>query len=260
MKHPFWPAAALLAALCATLSPTARGAETPTRVLFVLLGSGPHDITTTAPLLRAAMAKEGGFAVTMLEPPAGQPMNADHLAKLATLKPGDYDAVVFYTGGGMLTSEQEAALTRYVESGGGLVAIHSASGSFRNSEVWKKLVGARFAGHAPGTFDLTMTVVDPAHPAVKGLSQFSITDEEYTHDFAPGVERHVLVRFKERPANTAEKNGNMDAVWTQQVGKGRVFYECLGHDARAWSNPAWQKLTLQGILWAAGEPRPAKQQ
>jgi uncharacterized protein len=258
MRPRLWLGAALLTAFCATTSLSARGAEAPVRVLFVLLGSGPHDITKTAPLLQEAMKKDGGFAVTMLEPPAGQPTNAEHLAKLADLKPGDYDAVVFYTGGGMLSSEQEMALTRYVESGGGLVAIHSAAGSFRNSEVWKRLVGGRFAGHAPGTFSLNMIVSDPTHPAVKGLKEFTVTDEEYTHDFAPGVERHVIVKFKERPANTVEKNGNMDAVWTQQPGKGRIFYTCLGHDVNAWSNPAWQKLTLQGILWSAGKPREVK--
>ena len=47
----------------------------------------------------------------------------------------------------------------------------------------------------------------------------------------------------------------MDILWTRQVGKGRVFYSALGHGKEAWENPAWQKLVVQGILWAADRPR-----
>jgi type 1 glutamine amidotransferase len=47
----------------------------------------------------------------------------------------------------------------------------------------------------------------------------------------------------------------MDIVWAREVGKGRVFYCALGHGREAWENPAWQKLVVQGILWAAGRPR-----
>jgi type 1 glutamine amidotransferase len=47
----------------------------------------------------------------------------------------------------------------------------------------------------------------------------------------------------------------MDIIWTREIGKGRVVYNALGHGKEAWENPAWQKLTVQAILWAAGKPR-----
>jgi type 1 glutamine amidotransferase len=47
----------------------------------------------------------------------------------------------------------------------------------------------------------------------------------------------------------------MDILWTREVGKGRVFYSALGHGKDAWTNPSWQKLVVQGILWSAGQPR-----
>jgi type 1 glutamine amidotransferase len=34
-----------------------------------------------------------------------------------------------------------------------------------------------------------------------------------------------------------------------------VFYCALGHGKDAWTNPSWQKLVVQGILWSAGHPR-----
>ncbi len=222
---------------------------------MVLVGGGPHDVEKNPPYLEKALRAAGGVEVSRLAPPPGQQGNAEHLAKLAELKPGDYDVLVFYTVGQRLSPEQERALQTFVEQGGGLVAIHGASASFGNSAVWFNLIGARFAGHAPGTYTLPMTVVDPSHPITRGVRDFEIVDEEYTHRFAEGVRRDVLVRFRQRPPNTVEKAGNNDAVWTIRHGNGRVVYNCLGHGEEAWKNPAWLKLTVQSILWAAGRPR-----
>src|SRR5205085_12560186 len=137
---------------------------------------------------------------------------------------------------------------------GGLVAIHGATASFGNSKVWTNLVGGRFAGHAPGLYDLTIDIVDTKHPITAGVGPFVVNDEEYTYQFAKGVKRHVLARFKERPVKSKEKDNN-DILWTIEVGKGRVFHCGLGHDTKAWSTPEFQKLILQGIHWAAGQPK-----
>ncbi len=41
-------------------------------------------------------------------------------------------------------------------------------------------------------------------------------------------------------------------AWVQQYGKGRVFYTGLGHGKEAWTNPAFQRLVVRGMYWAAG--------
>jgi type 1 glutamine amidotransferase len=233
-------------------------AQAPVRVLLVLVGGGPHDVEKNPPYLEKALQTAGGFQVTRLAPPVGQQTDGAHLAKLADIKPGDYDVLAFYTAGQNLTPEAETALKGFVEAGGGLVGIHGASFSFGKSEVWFRMIGARFAGHAAGLFPLTVTPTEPDHPIMKGVTEFQITDEEYTHRFADGVERHVLARFKERPANTVEKNGNNDVLWTINEGKGRVVYTCLGHGADAWQNPMWQKMVAQSLCWAAHKPREVK--
>jgi type 1 glutamine amidotransferase len=227
----------------------------PLRVLFVL-GSPPvHDIVKLPPILERVLSQVGGFAVTRLEPPAGKPADGAHIARLAELSRRDTDVVMFYTMGMSLGPEQERALQAFVEDGGGLVAIHGASGSFGNSAVWTRLIGGKFAGHAPGLFALPVEIVDPHHPIMAGIAPFTITDEEYTHTFPEGVERHVLARFRERPANSKDPHGNRDILWTREVGKGRVFYSALGHDEKCWNDPNWQKIMVQAILWTAGRPR-----
>jgi uncharacterized protein len=233
----------------------AEEASRPVRVLFVL-GSPPvHDIVKLPPILERVLSRVGGFTVTRLEPPLGKPADGAHIARLAELSRRDTDVVMFYTMGLSLGPEQERALQTFVEDGGGLVAIHGASGSFGNSAVWTRLIGGKFAGHAPGLFALPVEIVDPRHPIMAGVTPFTITDEEYTHTFPEGVDRHVLARFRERPAGSRDPNGNRDILWTREAGKGRVFYSALGHDEKCWNDPTWQKIMVQAILWSAGRPR-----
>lgn len=247
-----------VAALLGVTLPAPAADETkPVRVLFVL-GSPPyHDIRKLPPILEKVLDQVGGFKITRLEPPQDKaPNDPAHMARLADIKRADYDVLVFYTSGYKLNEAQERALERFVEDGGGIVGIHGASLTFGNSRYWMRLLGAKFTGHIPGTHKLNIVVADAKHPITAGVEPFSIVDEEYKHQFAD-VDRHVLARFRERPP-TSDQSANMDIVWTREIGKGRVFYCALGHGKDAWENPAWQKLVVQGILWAAGQPREVK--
>ncbi len=251
-----WCAIALGMGVLLGIAGTAPAADNdkPVRVLFVL-GSPPyHDIRTLPPILERVLDRVGGFRVTRLEPPKDKPPNdAAHLAKLADIKRSDYDVLLFYTSEYRLDEPKERAIQQFVEDGGGVVGLHGASLSFRNSQVWIRLLGGRFTGHIPGTHTLNVVIADPKHPITAGVGPFAIVDEEYKHQFAD-VPRHVLARFRERPPKS-DQSANMDILWTREVGKGRVFYSALGHGKEAWENPSWQKLIVQGILWAAGRPR-----
>jgi type 1 glutamine amidotransferase len=223
--------------------------------LFVLVGEGGHNVEVNTPPLLKTIEKIGGIEVKLLAPPKGKPGDGAHLSRLAEVKRADYDVLVFYTVGNKLDEASEKALQRFVEDGGGIVAIHGATASFGNSKFWVNLVGGRFAGHAPGTNELVIDITDPKHPIMAGVDSFSVNDEDYTYQFAEGVKRHVLAQFRQRPAKTPEKKGNNDILWTIEAGKGRVFHCGLGHDVKAWSTPEFQKIILQGIHWAAGHPR-----
>jgi type 1 glutamine amidotransferase len=255
LRRPELVAAILLSLLAVAGAGGQREAERPVRVLFVL-GSPPfHDIVKLPPILEGALREVGGFTVTRLEPPPGKPTDAARIGKLAELSRRDSDVALFYTTGLSLPADAEKALQAFVEEGGGVVALHGASASFDGSAVWTRLVGGRFAGHAPGLFDLPVEVADPMHAVMAGIGAFTCTDEEYCHRFPENVPRHVIARFRERPANSRDRDGNRDVAWTREVGRGRVFYTALGHDEKSWRHPAWQKMVIQGILWSAGRPR-----
>src|SRR5258708_767703 len=105
--------------------------EQPVRVLLVLGSGPPHDIRKLAPILDKLLETAGGMTVMHLEPPKDKSASDPaHLKKLAELKRADYDVLVFYTVGHKLDDVQERALEKFVEDGGGIVALHGASASF----------------------------------------------------------------------------------------------------------------------------------
>jgi type 1 glutamine amidotransferase len=225
------------------LAPAQTGAadkDTPVRVLFVLNG---HDHGPKAPILEKLLKDLGGFQVTPEK----------DLKKLTDVKRADYDVLLFY-GSPQSNELQDRAIEKFVEEGGGVVALHHASAG--GSKEWIRLIGGKFAGHIAGTHPLNVVITDKDHPITKGVEPFTIVDEEYKHNFAP-VERKVLAKFRERPEKSDQK-ANMDILWTRDVGKGRVVYTGLGHGKEAFENPAWQKLVAQAILWSAGKPREVK--
>jgi type 1 glutamine amidotransferase len=228
----------------------------PVRVLMVL-GSPPfHDIVKLPPILESALARAAGFEVRRLEPPAGKPTDSAHIAELASLSKKDTDVVLFYTTGLNLGKAEEDAIRRFLEGGGGIVALHGAILSFRNSNFWKSLLGGEFAGHLPGTHPLSIQITDIQHPIAQGIEKIEVVDEEYTHKYVEHVRRHVVGKFLKRPPGSAGKD--MDIIWTREEGKGRVVYIGLGHDEKTWKNPDFQKLVAQSLAWAAGKPREVK--
>jgi hypothetical protein len=211
--------------------------DKPIRVLFVQNG---HDPKPKAPILEKLMKDVGGFEVTPLT----------DVKKLSEVKRAAYDVLLCY-GGPSKDELQERAIEKFVEEGGGVVALHHASAN--PSKAWIQLIGGSFAGHIAGTHKLNVIFTDVKHPVTAGVEPFEIVDEEYKHKLAD-VQRTVLAKFKERPPGSDPK-ANMDIIWVREVGKGRVLYNALGHGKEAWENPAWQKITLQGICWATGRPK-----
>src|SRR5699024_5055148 len=60
-----------------------------------------------------------------------------------------FDALVmFQTSGDPWDAEQKAALERYQQDGGGIVAIHNATDMRGDYEWWDNMIGALMPGHA----------------------------------------------------------------------------------------------------------------
>jgi type 1 glutamine amidotransferase len=158
-------------------------------------------------------------------------------------------AVVFLLTSGELPLSQSGkrALIAYVHDGGGLVGFHSATDTFHHWPGYIALIGAEFSHHpVPSTERLV--VEDRGAPMTRALPRsFPIHEEFYvfTHDPRPHV--HVLVRL-----DTPHDRPDRPLVWCRRSGRGRVFYDALGHFPQTWSDPRQLELVSRGIAWAAG--------
>jgi len=211
------------------------------KVLF-LRGGGVHDWKNNPPILTAILERTGDFEVTYTE-------NLDDLK--GRIK--QFDIVIQYTTGLQLTKEQEDGYCDFVANGGGYVGIHGASDSFKNADRYWEMVGGRFAGHGGGRF--TVYIYDRDHPITKGLKDFEIQDETYSHNYHKNAQMRSLTRMN-------RGNERQSFAWVSNYGKGRVFYTGNGHGREARTNPHFQRLVVRAAYWAAGrrvkDPRGVK--
>lgn len=161
--------------------------------------------------------------------------NIDMLAELS-----GFDLCIFCVTPTELTNEEEQSLGDFVESGKNLLAVHSATVVSEKNTRYIDLIGARFTHHSP-YHEFQVKIEDAEHPVTKDLDDFNISDELYVLDRDP-ENAYVL-------ATTVWEDKVQPMVYTKGYGKGKVLYNALGHDEVSFTNPAYQKLIIQGIKW-----------
>jgi type 1 glutamine amidotransferase len=161
---------------------------------------------------------------------------------LRRLESGRYDAVALYLHRQEISAAALAALDGFVAAGGGMLAVHSASASFKREDGFFKILGGRFVGHGPvGTFSI---VPEKGAPGWFDAGEsFTVRDELYIHEYDTDNTIHY---------STAKASGSEPMVWTRTYGRGRVCYLAPGHLARTMKNARIGKIIERGLSWVAG--------
>lgn len=211
-----------------------------------------HDNIPSSVEAIKKMGAENGFGVDVTDDPyffTGQ-----------TLK--QYKALVFANTNNeaFTTDTQREAFKRYIESGGGFVGIHSASGSERDWPYFWSVLGGKFVRH-PHQQKFLLRVKDVDFPATRKLpATFEWTDECYYLDHLnPDI--HVLLvtdpaKIDDRDKATYPGDRFGDSLplsWYHNFDGGREYYLALGHNKADYANPLLYNQILGGILWAMGE-------
>jgi type 1 glutamine amidotransferase len=175
-----------------------------------------------------------------------------------------FDVVIFLcTSGNILNEDQERALQLFVESGKGLVTIHSGTDTEYDWEWYKQAIGAYFLGHPP-VQKATVRIEDRNHPSTSMFpdSVWITEDEWYSFRSNPRDHVHVLISIDESTYDVddnrwfrgaKQRMGDHPLVWYKMMGKGIVFQSAFGHTDAMFADPLYRKHLEGAILFTKGK-------
>ena len=158
------------------------------------------------------------------------------------------------------TEAVQWAFIDYVENGGGLLAVHSATVAGENTKSLDQLIGCRFAGH-PNACPVTVQPVRE-HPVTEGVGMFCETDEHYRINIIADDASILLAsysppqgelsKYEEDPYHNCPAAIHA-AGYVRTQGKGRICVLTCGHLLPVWLNPEFQKLLGNALRWTSGK-------
>jgi len=189
---------------------------------------------------------------------------------------------------GELTTEQIDSVVGVVASGVGIAGCHAGlCDAFRSSPDWQFMAGGQLVAHVGAAginrngIEYEVNIKDKDHPIMSEINDFKVYDEQYYLHVDPAV--NILATTRVPPLKgdfgsngkakmnfdfnfgdwNFEKNGalngphtsnglvDMPVIWTKYWGKGRVFYNSIGHDEERVNSEPSITITRRGFLWAA---------
>ena len=213
------------------------------RALIVYGGWDGHHPVAVADLFAGWLAADG-FAVE----------RSDSLDAFTRQPLGGFDLIVPHWTMGKITAEQAAAVLAAVESGVGIAGVHGGMcDAFREHSDWQFMTGGQFVAH-PGNDGTEYAVkIGPAASEITaGLADFTVRSEQYYMHVDPAVRVLATTAFPTADGPHAA-NGPvaMPVVWTKAYGRGRVFYNSLGHGPDVLSAEPCATIVRRGFRWAA---------
>lgn len=189
------------------------------------------------------------------------------------------------------TEARHQALLEFIRGGKGLVLLHAAGDSYHSNGLpprkpgeprsanaqtlpqkgswpeYNKIVGGFFKFHWIYPQQVTVKIDDPKSPltAMFHDKEFTIHDEIYTfaQDSFSRKNVHVLTSVDYGKMSDADKaiettatkrtDGDYALSWIRPEGKGRLFYEVLGHSEHVYSMTPILEQILAGTQYALGD-------
>lgn len=213
----------------------------PQPAALVLIGDRPHEPGHIEAGLRPPFEHAGFSAFFTVDPRALTAANLEAVQLLVILRdgatwPGDTDKLNVW-----MTPEQEDAVVKFVERGGGFLALHNATALYPQGGPYLRLVGGTYTTHGP-LERFRISVLDHAHVITRGVNNFEVADEQHT----PNPDRkkvHLLLESR-------SADGVVGAAgWAYESGRGRVCYLANGHTREALTHPEFQKLLRNAAIW-----------
>ena len=210
------------------------------KALIVYGGWKGHDPDGVAQVF-SEILKEENFDVTMSE-------TLDSFAEDLSV----YDLIVPIWTMGELSRDKEKNVCAAIASGVGIAGCHGGMcDAFRNSTDWQFMTGSQWVAH-PGNSGVTYEVKVKNSELTAGIGNFTVTSEQYYIHVDPAVKVFATTEFPTAEGNhTPNGKVELPVVYTKLWGKGRVFYNSLGHNREIFAIPDARELMRRGFLYAS---------
>ena len=152
-----------------------------------------------------------------------------------------------------ITPSVRKAIEVFVQNGGALVALHTATICFDDWPGWGEIVGGHWnwdrSFHpllGPVRVEVGGVEVgdgNGGHEITAGLHTYETVDEVYAHlDLQPGI---VALAYGVHPDGSQHP-----VLWARNFGSGRVAHFGLGHDSAALTNETTAEILRRCVTWA----------
>lgn len=167
-------------------------------------------------------------------------------------KLNDFDVILFYNRSDSLTEKSKQNLTKFLESGKGLIVLHHSLGSYNDWEWWwKEVVGGKYQMKETDTTpksdykqgESIKMIPQKKHPITESVGEFYFEDETYKKLW---ISEKANILYK-----TDNPTSDGPTVWISPYKKSKVIVIQPGHAAPAHSNENYKKLIYRSILWAS---------
>ena len=149
-----------------------------------------------------------------------------------------------------MTSDHRNGLLNAIRAGAGFAGWHGGMcDAFRNDVAYQFMCGGQWVAHPGNIIDYTVQITNQDDPITAGLSDFSITSEQYYMHVDPSNEVLATTTFDGSRHDWIDGTV-MPVVWKRRYGQGRVFFSSVGHVAADFDIPEARELVRRGMLWA----------
>jgi type 1 glutamine amidotransferase len=263
--------------LITSIGSRARTAERKRTVLFFNKSSGfEHDVVKRNGRDRSLAER------TLVE--IGRRQGFDVVAtKDGRVFDGDltrYDAFFFFTTGDLtetgtdkappMSRNGKAALLAAVAGGKGFIGVHAASDTFHSDgdafqsqqipDAYISMLGGEFISHGRQQ-NGRVRVADKDFPGLRGSDQsFTAFEEWYSLKNLANDIHVLLVLETEGMQDTEYRRPPFPIAWVRREGRGRVYYNAMGHREDVWRSERFRNMLAGAVAWATGtveaDPRP----
>ena len=124
--------------------------------------------------------------------------------------------------------------------------------AFRMDTEWQFMTGSQWVAHPGNDGTPYMVNLIPGNEFTEGLQDFKVESEQYYIHVDPCVKVYATTTFPVADGpHVTNGEVKVPVVYTKMWGKGRVFYNSLGHTYKVFDIPEARELMTRGLLWAA---------